>query len=157
MNRRPLVGIAAAAVMAASPLALSAARAEAPAARSASDPVAQSVILDGHLKTPTRLVISYVIAGNTSVFSDPQTGDPILADGGELGSVSIFIDGRARGGSDAGDVTCAAHAKVREYYDQFPARRFHVHAADSHRVRVVTHFCSPDGTMSKTTERMVVR
>ena len=88
---------------------------------------------------------------------DPQTGDPILADGGELGSVSIFIDGRARGGSDAGDVTCAAHAKVREYYDQFPARRFHVHAADSHRVRVVTHFCSPDGTMSKTTERMVVR
>lgn len=127
MNTSPLIGLAVAALVMISPVALDAARSDTPAARSPGDPIAQSVILDGQLRTSTRLAIHYVIAGNTAVYSDASTGDPILADGGELGSVRVYIDGRLRGGSDAGSVTCAAHTRIREYYDQFPRQTFRVH------------------------------
>lgn len=155
MKTRSLVGLAAAAVVISS-VALDAARSDTPVARSPGDPIAQSVILDGHLRTSTRLAIRYVIAGNTAVYSDASTGDPILADGGELGSVRVYIDGRLRGGSDAGSVTCAAHTRIREYYDQFPGQTFRVRAGDQHPVRVVTHYCAPDGTESRTSRRLVI-
>lgn len=157
MSIRPLVGLTAAAMLIIGPVALGAAHSDTPVPRSAKDPIAQSVILDGHLTRSTQLAIHYVIAGNTAVYSDRSTGDPILADGGELGSVSVFIDGRPRGGSDAGDVTCAAGARVREYYDQFPTQKFRVRAGNHHRVRVVTRYCAPDGTESRTTQRIVIR
>jgi hypothetical protein len=156
MNMHPLVGLSAAAILAVGP-ALTAAHSTTSAPRSAGDPVAQSVILHGHLTTPTQLSLHYVVAGNTAVYSDPETGDPILQDGGELGSVRVFIGGRLRGGSDAGSVTCAPHARVREYYDQFPRQTYQVQARSLHRVRVVARYCAPDGTESTTTQRIVVR
>jgi hypothetical protein len=152
-----LVGLTVAAVLALVPVASSPVDPDTRAARSIRDPIAQSVILEGHLTTSTRLVIRYVVAGNTAVYSSPSTGEPMLAEGGELGSISIFVDGRIAGGSDAGYVTCAADAPVREYYDQFPTRTIRVVARDRHRVRVVARYCTPDGTESTSTQRIVVR
>ncbi|CUR54217.1 exported hypothetical protein [metagenome] len=157
MNTRSLVSLSAAAILAVSPAALAAGHSATSALRSAGDPIAQSVILRGHLRTSTRLALRYVVAGNTAVYSSSTTGEPILADGGELGSIRVFINGKLRGGSDAGAVTCAADTKVREYYDQFPTQSFRVKASNTHRVRVVAHYCAPDGTQSKSTKRIVVR
>ena len=155
MNISSLVGLSAAAILALSPAALAAGHSATPAARSAGQPIAQSVILDGHLTTPTQLVLHYVIAGNTAVFSDPELG-PILADGGELGWVRVYIGGKLRGGSDAGAVACLSHTRVREYYDQFPIQTYRVKARNIHRVRVVTRYCAPTGTESTTVQRLVV-
>ena len=115
------------------------------------------MILTGHLTTPRRLALHYVVAGNTAVYSDPSTGDPILAQGGEVGSVIVFIAGKPTAGRDAGYVTCAAHTRVREYYDQFSSQTFRVTAGNLHRVRVVARYCAPDGTESKSVQRIVVR
>ncbi len=157
MKASSLIGLSAAAILAGSPAVLAASHSTTSAVRSAGEPIAQSVILRGHLTTPTKLALHYVIAGNTAVYSSSTTGEPILADGGELGSVRVFINGKLRGGSDAGAVTCAAHAKTREYYDQFPTQSFRVKASKVHRVRVVALYCTPDGTQSTTTQRAVVR
>lgn len=157
MRIRTLVGLLAPAMLVVGPAALSAGHSDSSAARSSGDPIAQSVILSGHLTTPTKLAINYVIAGNTAVYSSPTTGDPILADGGELGSVRVFVDSRLRGGSDAGSVTCAADARIREYYDQFSTQQFRVRASTRHLVRVLTRYCAPDGTESTTTQRIVIR
>jgi hypothetical protein len=157
MTRSRLIGLTAATVLVLGPVASSAADPDPRAARSIRDPIAQSVILEAHLNTSTSLAIRYVVAGNTAVYSSSTTGDPLLADGGELGSISIFVDGEPAGGSDAGAVTCADHAPVREYYDQFPTRTIRVRVRDQHRVRVVARYCSPDGTESTTTQRIVVR
>jgi hypothetical protein len=152
-----LVGLCLATALVGGPAALNAAHSAIPDARSGAAPIAQSVILDGQLSTRHRLALHYVVAGNTAVYSDPATGDPILADGGELGSIRVFIGGRLRGGSDAGFATCVAHSPVREYYDQFPIQTFRVKASNIHRVRVVARYCASDGTESRTVQRLAVR
>jgi hypothetical protein len=116
----------------------------------------QDIAINAEPRGADHVRISYTVTGESSTYSDSQTGEPIDYAGPR--NTDVLVDGKVVSGSDGGDISCEPGGVMTPYTMEFGVDKplvVPVHGVGEHTIEVKAPYCA-DGTVVENSQRVVV-